>query len=124
MDLLGIGREGPWREGIDGDAVRPHLPRQRSCEADDASLGGDIIEQERHPAEKGDRGDVNDPAATGCFQGGVGGASAEVVALQVGVLIANEDSRVKTTSTSSPSSGSSQADKSKAHSIVHRGTVP
>jgi hypothetical protein len=57
MNLLGIGRECSRRESVDGDAVRPDLPRQRPREADNASLRGDIIEQERDTAEEGDRGE-------------------------------------------------------------------
>ena len=79
MNLLGIGWEGPRRKGIDGNAVRSYLPCQRSREADDASLGSDIVEQERNPTEKGDRGDVDDPAATGRLERGIGGAGAKVV---------------------------------------------
>ena len=51
-------REGAGRYGVHVDVVRPTSRGEKV--ADDATLRGHVIEQERPPDEKGDRGHVHD----------------------------------------------------------------
>ena len=85
MNLLGIGREGPGERVL---TVMPSGPTSRvsaRVKLTMPPLEATIVKQERYPAEKGDRGDVDDPAPTGRLERGIGSAGAQVVALQVPV---------------------------------------
>src|SRR5215203_4747325 len=59
VDLLRVRGEGAWRYGVHVDVVGTDLAGERAREADDASLRGHIVEQERPPDEEGYRCHVN-----------------------------------------------------------------
>src|SRR5215211_8167067 len=83
VDLLGVRGEGAWRYGVDVDVVGADLAGERAREAHDASLGGDVVEQERPPDEEGDRGHVHDVASSPLLHVGIDGTRAQEVAFEV-----------------------------------------
>src|SRR5215203_1236438 len=83
VDLLGVRGEGARRYGVDVDVVRADLAGERARKADDATFGGDVVEQERPPDEEGDRGHVHDVAPSPLLHVRIDGPGAQEITFEV-----------------------------------------
>ena len=84
VDLLGVRRERPRRDAVDGDALRSELPGERPGEGHHAALGGHVREEVVPAAVQRDRRHVHDPSVAACDEPRMARARTEEVALDVG----------------------------------------
>ena len=60
-----VGRDGPGRDDVDGDAARAELAGQRAGEADEAGLGGGVVGLAGRAEQADDRRHEDDAARRG-----------------------------------------------------------